>query len=69
MLLVMQAPAELLVCSVALVHCRWNPLILVLGLLVPHLMIQVLARCLMGDSLCRIRGYRVIQFQGMAFLF
>jgi hypothetical protein len=38
-----------------------------------HLMILVLAlgliRCLMGDFLCQIRGYRAVQFQGMAFLF
>jgi hypothetical protein len=69
MLLAMQASAQLLVCSIVLVHRRWSPLTLVLVLLVLRLMIWVLVRCLMGDSLRRIRGYRVVQFQDMAFLF
>jgi hypothetical protein len=69
MLLVMQVFAQLLVCSIALVHRHWSPLTLVLVLLVLHLMIRVLVHCLMGDSLCRICGYRVVLFQGMAFLF
>ena len=69
MLLVMQALAELPVCSIALARCRWSPLTLVLVLLVLRLTIQVFVRCLMGDFLCQIHEYRVIRFQGMAFLF
>jgi uncharacterized membrane protein required for colicin V production len=68
--LVMQALAQLLVCSIVLVrHCRWSPLTVVLVLLVLRLMIWVLVRCLIGDFLHRIRGYRDVRFQGMAFLF
>jgi hypothetical protein len=55
MLLVMQAPAELLVCSVGLVRRHWSPLVLVL--LAPRLMIQVLVHYLMGGFPRRIRGY------------
>jgi hypothetical protein len=69
MLLVMQVLAELLVCSTVLVRHHRSPLTLVLVLLVLHPMIRVLVHCLMGDSLCRIHGYRVIRFRGMAFLF
>jgi hypothetical protein len=57
MLLVMQAPAKLPVCIVVLVHRHWSPLTLVSVLLVLCLMTQVLAHCLMGDSLHRICGY------------
>jgi uncharacterized membrane protein required for colicin V production len=46
---------------------RWSLLTSVSVLLVPHLIIQVWVRCLMGDSLRRIRGYRVVRFQGMVF--
>jgi hypothetical protein len=71
MLLVMEAPAERLVRIVALVlRCwgHWSLLTWASVLLVLRLMIQVLlVRCLMGDSLRRIRGYRVVRFQGMAF--
>jgi hypothetical protein len=69
MLLVMQAPAELPVHIVVLVHRHWSPLTLVLVLLVLRLMTRALVRCLMGDSLRRIRGYRAVRFQGMVFLF
>jgi hypothetical protein len=52
MLLVMQALAQLLVCSAALVcHRHWTLLIVVSALLVLHLMSRVLVCCLMGDSL------------------
>jgi hypothetical protein len=69
MWLEMQVLAQLLVCSTALVcHCHWSLLTVVLVLLVLCLMIQVLVHCPMEDFLCRIHGYRVIQFQGMAFL-
>jgi hypothetical protein len=69
MLLVMQAPAELLVHSVALVRCHWSPLTLVLVLMVLRLRIQVLAHCLMGDFLCRICGCQVVRLRGKASLF
>jgi hypothetical protein len=53
MLLVTQASAHLLVRIAVWVHCcRWSPLTVVLVLLVLHLMIWVLVRCLMGDFLC-----------------
>ena len=69
MLLVMQALAQLLVHSVVLVRrCRWSPLTVVLVLLVLRLTSQVLVHCLMGDSLRRIRGCRVLRSRGMAFL-
>jgi hypothetical protein len=66
MLLVTQVLAQLLVSSVALVHCHWSLLTVVLVLLVLCLMIWVLVCCLMGGFLRRIRGYQVIRFQGMA---
>jgi hypothetical protein len=70
MLLVTQVLAQLLVHSVVLVrHCRWSLLIVVLVLLVLRPIIWALVHCLMGDSLRRIRGYRVVRFQGMASLF
>jgi hypothetical protein len=70
MLLVTQVSAHLPVRSAVLVcRCRWSFLTVVLVLLVLRPMIRVLVLCLMGDSLHQIRGYRVIQFQGMAFLF
>jgi hypothetical protein len=47
---------------------HWSLLTWVSVLLVLRLMIQVLlVRCLMGDFLHRIRGYRAVRFQGMAF--
>jgi hypothetical protein len=60
MLLVMQVLAQLLVNNAVLVRRHWSPLTLVLVLLVLRLMTLVVVRCLMGDSLRRIRGYRVI---------
>jgi hypothetical protein len=62
----MEALAEYLVHSVALVPGHWSPLTLVWVLLVLRLMIRVRVRCLMGDSLRQIRGYRAVRFQGMA---
>jgi hypothetical protein len=58
----MEVLAEYLVRSAALVLRRWSPLTLVWVLLVLRLMIQVRVqvRCLMGDFLRRIRGYRAV---------
>jgi hypothetical protein len=70
MLLVMEVLAEYLVRIVALVlrrWSRWGLLTWALVLLVLRLMIQVWVRCLMGDFLRRIHGYRAVRFQGMAF--
>jgi hypothetical protein len=70
MLLVTQVFAQLLVCSAGLVRrCHWSLLTVVLVLLVLRPTIRVLVRSLMGDFLRQIRGYRVVRFQGMAFLF
>jgi hypothetical protein len=70
MLLVMPVFAQLLVCNAGLAcRCCWSFLTVVLVLLVLHLTIWVLVHYLMGDFLRRICGYRVVQFQGMAFLF
>jgi uncharacterized membrane protein required for colicin V production len=70
MLLVMPVFAQLLMCSVRLVRrCHWSLLTVVLVLLVLHPTIRVFVRYLMGDFLRRIRGYQVVRFQGMAFLF
>jgi hypothetical protein len=71
MLLVMEAPAERPVRIVVLVLCRWShwsPLtwVWVLSVLRPMILL-LLVRCLMGDFLHRIRGYRAVRFQGMAF--
>jgi hypothetical protein len=61
MRLVMQVLPQLLVHSTVLAHhYHWSSLIVVSVLLALRLMIQVLARCLMGDSLHRICGYRVV---------
>jgi hypothetical protein len=46
---------------------RWSILIWASVPLVLRLMIQVWVCCLMGDFLRRIRGYRAVRFQGMAF--
>jgi hypothetical protein len=71
MLLVMEVLAEYLVHIVVLVLRHWSCwslLTWVLVLLVLRLMIQVLlVHCLMGGFLRRIRGYRAVRFQGMAF--
>jgi hypothetical protein len=64
----MEVLAEYLVRIAASVLRRWSLLTLVWVLLVLRLMIQVRVRCLMGDFLRRIRGCRVVRFQGMAFL-
>jgi hypothetical protein len=71
MLLVMEAPAERPVRIVVLVLRRWShwsPLtwVWVLSVLCPMILL-LLVRCLMGDFLRRIRGYRAVRFQGMAF--
>jgi hypothetical protein len=65
----MEVLAEYLVHIAVLVLCCWSPLTLVWVLSVLHLMIWVLVRCPMEGFLCRIRGCRGAQFQGMAFLF
>jgi hypothetical protein len=74
MLLVMEAPAERLVRIVALVlrhWSHWSPLILVwvLSVLCPMILLPLQVRCLMGDFLRQIRGYRLVRFPGMAFWF
>jgi hypothetical protein len=52
MLLVTLVFAQLLVCSVGLVHrCHWSLLTVVLVLLVLRLTSWVLTHCLMGDFL------------------
>jgi hypothetical protein len=66
----MEVLAEYLVRIVVLVlhrWSRWSLLTSVWALLALRLMIQVWVCCLMGDFLRRIRGYRAVRFQGMAF--